>query len=102
MAAMWAQFVDTSRIYSEVVKEARRFGYLGGCPVAESVADRLITLPNHAALTGQDIDNVARSFLPTCMPAGTRSTARYFMRSRRILTCQSNLTMSANNLSAAW
>jgi dTDP-4-amino-4,6-dideoxygalactose transaminase len=63
MAAMWAQFVDTSRIYSEVVKEARRFGYLGGCPVAESVADRLITLPNHAALTGQDIDDVATVFL---------------------------------------
>jgi len=63
MAAMWARFVDTSRIYSEVVKEARRFGYLGGCPVAESVADRLITLPNHAALTGQDIDNVAGVFL---------------------------------------
>ena len=51
MAAMWTRFVDTSKIYSEVVKEARRFGYLGGCPVAESVADRLITLPNHAALT---------------------------------------------------
>ena len=67
MAGMWARFVDTSMIYSEVVKEARRFGYLGGCPMAESVADRLITLPNHAALTGQDIDNVARrSYLQTC------------------------------------
>ena len=27
MAAMWEKFVDTSRIYSEVVKEANRFGY---------------------------------------------------------------------------
>ena len=52
MAAMWAKFVDTSMIYSGVVKECRRFGYVGGCPVAESVADRLITLPNYAALTG--------------------------------------------------
>jgi hypothetical protein len=50
MAAMWARFVDTSMIYSGVVRECRRFGYLGGCPVAESVADRLITLPNYAAL----------------------------------------------------
>jgi dTDP-4-amino-4,6-dideoxygalactose transaminase len=63
MDAMWGQFVDTSRIYSGVVDEARQFGYTGGCPVAESVADRLITLPNHAALTAGDIDTVARVFL---------------------------------------
>ena len=62
-AAMWASFVDTSMIYSGVVRECRKFGYRGGCPVAESVADRLITLPNHAALTGEDIDTVATVFL---------------------------------------
>lgn len=63
MDAMWHRFVDTSKIYSGVVRECRRFGYQGGCPVAESVADRLITLPNHAALTGEDIDTVAEAFL---------------------------------------
>jgi dTDP-4-amino-4,6-dideoxygalactose transaminase len=63
MAAMWTRFVDTSMIYSGVVDECRRFGYRGGCPVAESVADRLITLPNYAALTGRDIDYVAQVFL---------------------------------------
>jgi perosamine synthetase len=63
VAAMWARFVDTSMIYCDVVRECRRFGYRGGCPVAESVADRLITLPNHAALTGEDIDGVAQVFL---------------------------------------
>jgi perosamine synthetase len=63
MAAMWGRFVDTSMIYSGVVQECRQFGYLGGCSVAESVADRLITLPNYAALTGQDIDHVAQVFL---------------------------------------
>jgi perosamine synthetase len=63
MAAMWTKFTDTSRIYSEVVKEARRFGYAGGCPVAESVADRLITLPNYAGLRDRDIDAVAETFL---------------------------------------
>jgi dTDP-4-amino-4,6-dideoxygalactose transaminase len=64
MNAMWAsRFVDTSKIYSEGVKEAKRFGYLGGCPVAESVADRLITLPNYAGLSGSDIDAVAHAFL---------------------------------------
>jgi dTDP-4-amino-4,6-dideoxygalactose transaminase len=63
MASMWAKFVDTSMIYSAVVREARQFGYVSGCPVSESVADRLITLPNYASLTDQDIDSVAQVFL---------------------------------------
>jgi dTDP-4-amino-4,6-dideoxygalactose transaminase len=61
--AMWERFVDTSTLYSEAIEKCRRFGYRGGCPVAESVAERLITLPNHAALTGRDIDSVAQVFL---------------------------------------
>ncbi len=65
MDGMWAKFVDTSMIYSGVVQECRRLGYLGGCPVAESVAERLITLPNHAALADPDIDRVAEVFLST-------------------------------------
>lgn len=62
MASMWSKFIDTSMIYSNVVHEARRFGYEGGCPVAESVATRLLTLPNYAALSEQDIDDVAEAF----------------------------------------
>jgi dTDP-4-amino-4,6-dideoxygalactose transaminase len=65
MDAMWAKFIDTSMIYSGVVQECRRLGYLGGCPVAESVAERLITLPNYSALTDRDIDRVAEVFLST-------------------------------------
>jgi perosamine synthetase len=75
MAAMWAQFVDTSMIYSDAIRQCRRYGYRGGCPVAESVADRLITLPNHAALTGRDIDSVAEVF---------RSSLRAYRRSQPI------------------
>jgi dTDP-4-amino-4,6-dideoxygalactose transaminase len=63
MRAMWGRFVDTSKIYSGVAKECRKFGYEGGCPIAESVANRLITLPNYAGLTGPDIDEVAKVFL---------------------------------------
>lgn len=73
MDAMWARFVDTSKIYSEVVKEARRFGYTGGCPVAESIADRLITLPNYASLSSQDIGNVAYVFL-SCLRSCRRAS----------------------------
>ena len=84
MNAMWADFVDTSRIYSGVVQECRRLGYRGGCPVAESVAERLITLPNHAALTESDIDHVAQVFranLQSCREA-------QWDRSSSFVTCQ--------------
>ena len=74
-AAMWKEFVDTSTIYSGSIELSRRFGYRGGCPVSESVAERLITLPNYAALTRPEIDAVAEAFL-----AALRSSrdSRYF------------------------
>jgi dTDP-4-amino-4,6-dideoxygalactose transaminase len=71
MASMWARFVDTSMIYSGAVQQAVQFGYDGGCPVAESVTDRLITLPNYAGLTTKEIDYVAEVFLSSlslCRP----------------------------------
>jgi perosamine synthetase len=74
--AMWAKFVDTSIIYSDVIRVGRRFGYRGGCPVAESVADRLITLPNHAALTEKDIDTVAQVFLSSLRACRGRQVHR--------------------------
>jgi dTDP-4-amino-4,6-dideoxygalactose transaminase len=63
IAGMWNKGVDTSTIYSNTIDESRRFGYAGGCPVSESIAKRLITLPNHAALSAGDIDRVADAFL---------------------------------------
>ena len=60
---MWTKFVDTSTIYSGAIDECRKFGYKSGCPVAESVAGRLVTLPNYAGLTTQEIDTVAQVFL---------------------------------------
>jgi perosamine synthetase len=74
--AMWAKFVDTSIIYSDAIRVSRRFGYRGGCPVAESVADRLITLPNHAALTEKDIDTVAQVFLSSLRACRGRQVRR--------------------------
>jgi perosamine synthetase len=62
MAAMWKRFVDTSMIYCDVAQQCRRFGYRGTCPQAESIVDRLITVPNHAALTNEDIDVIAQVF----------------------------------------
>jgi dTDP-4-amino-4,6-dideoxygalactose transaminase len=62
-AAMWEKRVDTSMIYANSIDECRRFGYEGGCPVSESVAGRLITLPNYASLSIRDIDRVADTFI---------------------------------------
>jgi dTDP-4-amino-4,6-dideoxygalactose transaminase len=70
---MWKQFIDTSMIYSRAIEECRNWGYRSGCPVSESVADRLLTLPNHAALRSQEIDRVAEVFLSslrTCRNRG--------------------------------
>ena len=61
-AAMWEHFVDTSALYSEAIEKCRSLGYRGGCPMSESVAARLITLPNHAALSAAEIDAVADAF----------------------------------------
>ena len=55
--------VDTSRIHFDVVEQARKLGYRGGCPVSESAAARMFTLPNYADLSGADVDRVASVFL---------------------------------------
>jgi perosamine synthetase len=62
-AAMWSRFIDSSTIYSGAIAECGELGYQGGCPVAESVASRLITLPNYADLGNHEIDKVAEVFL---------------------------------------
>lgn len=89
MAAMWARFVDTSMIYSNVVTEARRYGYEGGCPVAESVSERLITLPNYAGLRDRDINSVSYAFL---------SSLRAFRRAQRRSFPRPQLTESSSTV----
>jgi dTDP-4-amino-4,6-dideoxygalactose transaminase len=76
MASMWGRFVDTSMIYSRVVEECRQYGYEGECPVAESVADRLITLPNYASLSVDEIDYVADVFLDSLRACRTTNSKR--------------------------
>lgn len=62
-AAMLERHVDTSAIYFDIIERSRELGYSGGCPVAESVVPRMLTLPNYAALSDRDIDYVAETFL---------------------------------------
>lgn len=77
-STMWEQFVDTSTIYSDVVKQCRFFGYRGGCPVAEAVAERLITIPNHASLREKDVKRVAQVFLSSLRACRNKQPAGQF------------------------
>jgi dTDP-4-amino-4,6-dideoxygalactose transaminase len=73
--SMWRRSIDTSTLYCDVVSRCRRFGYLGTCPVTESVTDRLITVPNHASLTEPEIDFIAEAFLASlCAWRNARSS----------------------------
>lgn len=77
-AAMWEQRVDTSKIYFNIVAHCRRHGYQGGCPVSESVAERLLTVPNYASLGPGDIDRVGDALISSvriCRSAPNRSAA---------------------------
>ncbi len=77
-AAMWRKSVDTSKIYFNIVAHCRRHGYQDGCPVSESVAKRLLTVPNYASLGFGDIDHVAEALISsvrTCRTASNRSAA---------------------------
>ena len=62
-AAMLKEGVDTSQIYSNAISHSRKLGYIAGCPISESVAARLLTLPNYASLSRADIERVAGAFL---------------------------------------
>lgn len=61
--AMRARHVDTSQIHFDAIDQARRLGYRGGCPVSESAASRMLTLPNYAGLSDADVGRVASVFL---------------------------------------
>lgn len=60
---MLARHVDTSKLHFDTVEISRPLGYESGCPVSESAADRMLTLPNYAALSKSSIEQVALSFL---------------------------------------
>lgn len=59
---MLARHVDTSKIHFNTVELSRPLGYEGGCPASESAADRMLTLPNYAALSNASIEYVAETF----------------------------------------
>jgi perosamine synthetase len=77
--SMWTQFIDTSTIYSHAIEASRRLGYRSGCPVAESVASRLLTLPNYASMSGEEIDMVAEVFLSSLKACRARRPSYPFM-----------------------
>jgi perosamine synthetase len=81
-SAMSAHRVDTSHIYHNIIGHCRDLGYRGGCPVAESVPPRLMTLPNHASLPDKDLDSVADAFLRALEAWRSRPSAVSWRSSR--------------------
>ncbi len=62
MQSMLVQGIDTSRVHHSSIEIARKSGYRGGCPVSESVAGRMLTLPVSANLSVADVNRVAAAF----------------------------------------
>jgi dTDP-4-amino-4,6-dideoxygalactose transaminase len=47
--------VDTGPIFRNCVRDARRFGYTGGCPKAEEAVQTVCTVPHHPWLSDAQI-----------------------------------------------
>lgn len=50
--------VDTSPLYRNCVRNARKYGYRGGCPQAEVAAQTVCTVPNHRWLSQEEVDHI--------------------------------------------
>jgi len=53
--------VDTSPLYQNCARNARWFGYQGGCPQAELAGQTVCTVPNHVWLSDAEIAYIAES-----------------------------------------
>lgn len=53
--------IDTSPLYQNCARNARWFGYEGGCPQAELAARTVCTVPNHAWLSDAEIAYIGAS-----------------------------------------
>ena len=54
--------VDTAMLYGETPLKSKRFyGYKGDCPVAERVADTILTIPNYYTLEKRDLIKIVDS-----------------------------------------
>jgi len=50
--------VDTAPLYRNCVRNARKYGYEGGCPKAELAAKTVCTVPHNARLTDEEIEYI--------------------------------------------
>jgi dTDP-4-amino-4,6-dideoxygalactose transaminase len=50
--------VDTSPLYRNCVRNARRYGYRGGCLQAELASQTVCTVPNHEWLSDEEVEHI--------------------------------------------
>ena len=53
--------VDTGPLFRNCVRDARRFGYKGGCPKAEEAVQTVCTVPHHPSLSDSQIEFIGES-----------------------------------------
>jgi perosamine synthetase len=53
--------VDTGALFRNCVQDARRFGYIGGCPKAEEAVQTVCTVPHHPWLSDSQIEFIGES-----------------------------------------
>jgi dTDP-4-amino-4,6-dideoxygalactose transaminase len=50
--------VDTSPLYRNCVRNARKYGYRSGCPQSELVSQTVCTVPNHEWLSDDEVEHI--------------------------------------------
>ena len=50
--------VDTAPLYRNCARNARRYGYRGGCPQAEFASQTVCTVPNHEWLSDDEVEHI--------------------------------------------
>jgi perosamine synthetase len=66
--------IDTSPLFENCVRNARWFGYEGGCPQAEWIAQTVSTVPHYASLSDEEILHVGRSLRRSAEGPGMEET----------------------------
>lgn len=57
-----ANGIDTTKLFSKTPAIARiNYGYKGDCPKTESVANRILTIPNHYTLSKRELDQIVNA-----------------------------------------
>jgi dTDP-4-amino-4,6-dideoxygalactose transaminase len=76
--------VESSPVMQDCAALAAPHGYRGSCPVSEHAAERLLILPNHAALSTNDVERVGAAFNDSHKRARAAGRVRKIFEARAV------------------